>query len=102
MDSKTQMIAIGAGLGVLLLMLTRGGNIGEAGAALGAAAVDMVDGVVGGAVYAVGDKVGLPDTRQQTVIEQGRAQLAAGNYWDASFNLPAGEFISGVWNNIWE
>lgn len=59
----------------------------------GAAVVDAVDGVLSGAVYAVGDKVGVP----RTDAERGREELAAGNYWDASFHLPAGDFINGVW-----
>lgn len=67
----------------------------------GAAVVDSVDGVLSGAVYGVGGRLGLPDTRQKTVIEQGRADLEAGNYWEASKNLPAGEFIGGVWSKIW-
>lgn len=91
------LIAAGAGLGLLLVTLKNPGGVGNA---IGAGAVDMVDGVIAGGVYAVGDRIGLPDTRQASVLDQGRAELAAGNYWDASFHLPAGGFISGTWNRL--
>lgn len=89
-----------AGAAVVGGLLLAGRNAGAVGESLGGAAVDMVDGVVSGGVFAIGDRLGLADTREQTTIEQGRAQLAAGNYWDASFNLPAGEFISGSLSRI--
>lgn len=91
------LIAAGAAAGLLLVTLKNPQGVGYA---IGSGAVDMVDGVVSGGVYSIGDRIGLPDTRQLTTVEQGRAQLAAGNYWDASFNLPAGEFIAGTWNRI--
>lgn len=62
----------------------------------GAAVVDAVDGVLSGGVYAVGDKVGIP----RTDADRGREALANGNYWEASFLLPAGDFISGTYNRI--
>ena len=60
----------------------------------GAAVVDAVDGVLSGAVYAVGDKVGVPRT------EKSRGELAweRGDYLEASFYLPAGDFLSKVWH----
>lgn len=91
------LIAAGAGLGLLLVTLKNPQGVGYA---VGAGAVDLVDGVVAGGAFAIGDRIGLPDTRQPTIVEQGRAELAAGNYWDASFHLPAGEFISGTWNRL--
>lgn len=92
------MVLIGAGLGLIAAAFLK--NPMGTGQAIGAGAVDLVDGVVSGGVFAIGERVGLPDTRQPTTQEIGRAQLAAGNYWDASFNLPAGEFIRGSWNRI--
>lgn len=61
----------------------------------GAAVVDAVDGALSGAVYAVGDKVGIPRT------EKSRGELAweRGDYLEASFYLPAGDFLSKVWHN---
>lgn len=87
------LIAAGAAAGFALVALVK--NPGGVGQGIGAGAVDLVDGVVSGGVFAIGDKMGLPDTRQLTTLEKGRAQLASGDYWNASFNLPAGEFISG-------
>lgn len=95
--NKTEIVAIGAGLGLLLFVI-KGGSIGSAGRDLGGAVVDMADGVVSGVVLGIGERVGIP----QTNLEKGRAELEAGNYWDASFDLPAGDFISGVWRKIWE
>lgn len=95
--NKLTVIAIGAGLGAALVFLKAGTNAGDAGRALGGAAVDLVDGTVSGVVFGIGDIVGIP----QTDAERGRAELEAGNYWDASFNLPAGEFIAGAWRKLW-
>lgn len=91
------LIAAGAGLGLLMVTLKNPQGVGYA---IGSGAVDMVDGVISGGVYAVGAGIGLPDTRQPTITDVGRAELAAGDYWNASFHLPAGEFISGAWNRI--
>lgn len=85
-----------AGAAVIAGLLLVGKNAGAVGSGLGSAAVDMVDGVVSGAVIAIGEKVGVP----RTSLEQGRADLANGNLWDASFNLPAGEFIAGAWDRL--
>lgn len=93
-----EIVAIGAGLGLLAVAFLK--NPMAAGKTLGAGAVDLVDGVVSGGVYAIGERMGLPNTSQPTTQDIGRAQLAAGDYWGASFNLPAGEFISGSWNRI--
>lgn len=87
------IIAAGAGLGALLLLLK---NPGGTGYALGAGAVDLVDGVVQGVVLNVGDVVGVP----RTDLEKGRAAMAAGDLWNASFLLPAPEFISGAWDHL--
>ena len=62
--------------------------------------MQAVDGAISGAVFAIGDLAGLPDTSKTDVQARGRAELAAGEYWSASFYLPAGEFIAGVWNRI--
>lgn len=70
------------------------------GTAAGTAAVQAVDGAVSGVVYGVGGILGLPDTRREDVQSRGRDELAAGDYWHASQDLPAGEFITGVWKTI--
>lgn len=93
-------VALIAGGAVLAALVYVGKNPASVGQNLGAAAVDLADGVISGGVFAIGDRVGLSDTRQQSTIEQGRAQMAAGDLWNASFNLPAGEFISGAWSKL--
>lgn len=98
MRDKLMIIAIGAGLGAALVFLKSGGTAADTGRALGGAAVDMADGVISGVVVGIGEQVGIP----QTDAERGRAELAAGDYWNASFHLPAGEFIAGTWRKIWE
>lgn len=91
--NKLLIVAAGAGLAALLLTLR---NPQGAGYALGAGAVDLVDGVISGVVLNTGDALGLP----RTDLEKGRAAMAAGNLWDASFLLPAPEFIAGAWDYV--
>lgn len=93
-------VALIAGGAVLAALVYAGKNPASLGENIGSAAVDLVDGAVSGAVFTIGDKMGIPDTREKTTIEQGRAELAAGDYWNASFHLPAGEFISGAWSRL--
>lgn len=93
-------VLVMAGAAVVVGLIYVGKNAGAVGSNLGAAAVDMADGLVSGAVFGVGDRVGLSDTRDAAVVSQGQAELAAGDYWNASFHLPAGEFIAGAWNRI--
>lgn len=87
------MIAAAAIVGGLLLT---GKNAGVVGQNLGSAAVDMADGLISGVVLEVGEKVGLP----RTDYDRGREALAQGDYWNASFLLPAGDFISGSWRRL--
>lgn len=63
------------------------------GQKLGSAAVDMAEGVLVGSVETIGESIGIPRTN----VAKGQSELDAGNYWDASFDLPAGDFIKGVW-----
>lgn len=92
---RPEVLLIAAGAVVAGLLLA-GKNAGKIGDGLGSAAVDMVDGVISGGVLTIGDKIGI----DRTNISQGQAELAAGDYWNASFHLPAGEFIAGSWNRI--
>lgn len=98
MDSKVQIIAIGAGLGLALVYLSKGASMGEAGKAAGSAVVEAANGVMTGVVTGIGEAVGIP----QTDKEKGQAALAAGDYWEASFLLPAGDFLSGTWERLWK
>lgn len=65
----------------------------KAGADIGGAAVHLVDGVLSGAVVAIGEGVGIPATN---LTECERAKLE-GRTWDASFACPAGDFIGYLW-----
>lgn len=71
----------------------KGGAAGL-GAAVGGAAVDLVDGAVSGAVVGVGGLVGVPATsRTQCEIDK-----ANGDTWAASFSCPASDFLRYVWS----
>lgn len=86
------LVAGAAVLAALAYVVIRGP--GQVGADLGGAAVDLVDGVIGGAVVGVGEKVGIPATNQ-TECERAKAE---GRTWDASFACPAGDFIGYLFN----
>jgi len=88
----TAYIVAGAAVGVALLWaMSRGAT--QTGQAVGGAAVDMVNGVLGGVAMGAGQIVGIPPTnRTQCQIDQ-----ANGNTWRASFSCPAGEFLSYLW-----
>jgi hypothetical protein len=63
------------------------------GIAAGGAAVNLVDGVIGGAVIGTLDKFGVPATNL-TECERAKAE---GRTWDASFACPAGNFLTYLW-----
>lgn len=86
------MIAGGAVLAALVWVAIKG-NARETGAAIGGAAVDLVDGVVIGAVVGAGQVVGIPATNK-TKCEQDKA---AGDTWAASFSCPAADWLRYVW-----
>jgi hypothetical protein len=86
---KLGLVLAALAVGGFFLLARRPGGIQGAGAAVGGAVVDAVDGVVSGGVVTIGDKVGLPRTNM-TECEKA---LAEGRTWDASFACPAGKFI---------
>lgn len=85
-----------AGAGVLAVILvnklTGGALVRKTVEAIPQAAVDA--GV--GLVYGIGDAVGIPRTEQSECEKL----LAAGDYWNASFKCPAGDFVGGVWGAV--
>jgi hypothetical protein len=87
------LLAGGAVLAAVLYVSLRGG-VKAVATDIGGAAVDMVDGVVSGAVVAVGEKINIP----QTNLTQCEQDKAAGKTWDASFSCPASDFIRHLWN----
>jgi len=88
------LIAAGAVLAALLVA-SRGG-VGAFAKDAAGAAVDMVDGVISGTVEGIGEKIGIPKTE----VSRGQAAWERGDYWEASFYLPAGDFISNVWHKV--
>lgn len=87
-------VKIYAGLGVGLLALlwwaTRPGNAAN----VGSAAVQAVGNLATGAVQGAGQIVGIPATSASKC----KSDLAAGNYWDASFSCPAGTYLGGLYD----
>ncbi|MCK9991392.1 MAG: hypothetical protein RugAbin2_02406 [Rugosibacter sp.] len=65
-----------------------------AGQAIGRGAVNLLDGVVTGAVSGAGQLVGVPGTNPDKCA----AAKAAGSTWDASFDCPAADFLRWLWN----
>lgn len=81
-------LAAGAAVLVAFLWAKSKGAAGT-GQAIGAAAVDLADGILTGAVVGTGQLVGIPPTNQ-TECDKAKAE---GRTWDASFACPAGNFI---------
>ena len=89
---NTYLIAGGAVAAALLWSMSRGAQ--QTGQAIGGAAVDLVNGVLSGAVVGVSQAVGIPPTnRSQCEIDK-----ANGDTWKASFSCPAGEFLRYLWD----
>jgi hypothetical protein len=85
------LIAGGAVAAAALYVIWKGPK--AAAAQIGGAAVDAVDGVIGGVVVGIGERVGIPQTN---LTECQKAQ-AEGRTWDASFACPAADFLRYVW-----
>lgn len=89
--------AIVAAVAFRLIKQAPGANWVEgAGANVGGAAVDLVNGAVSGVVVGLGDGMGLPR------VDKGKGQSALdeGRYWDASFLLNPVDLVSGIWNKV--
>lgn len=77
----------------LVWLLTR--NAGAVTQALTNAAVNAAGGAVAGTATGIGQQLGIPATDAAKCS----ADLAAGNYWQASFDCPVGTFVGGVLGN---
>lgn len=84
-------LALGAA-GLVWYVSRRFGSVENAAAA----AVGAVGSAATGAVVGVGQAVGIPATN----MTQCQRDKAAGNWWDASFSCPAGDFISSAAGSI--
>lgn len=90
MNQNTALMIGGAVAVAALVVASKGAR--EAGAAIGNAAVDLVDGALGGAVVRIGETIGIPATNEsecERAIREGRT-------WDASFACPAKRFVEYV------
>ncbi|MEH0165569.1 hypothetical protein [Roseateles microcysteis] len=87
-------LAAGGAVVLALAWVAYKGGFKGAGAAIGGAAVDLVDGTVSGGAIAIGKAVGIPETNL-TECEKAKAE---GRTWDASFACPAKDFLSYLWS----
>lgn len=86
------LVAAGGVLAALVWLNLRGAkNVGQD---IGGGAVNLVDGVISGAVVTGAEKIGIPKTNM-TECEKAKAE---GRTWDASFACPAGTFIKYLWD----
>jgi hypothetical protein len=95
-EQKFMLIGAGVAALVLLVLVKKKGAAADAGAAVGAAAVDLAGGAVAGVAEGIGDQIGVPRT-DMTECERAKAE---GRKLDASFACPAGDFISYTWDQI--
>ena len=91
-DKRTLLIYGGLGLGAVMLVALALKNARGIGTSIGAAVPNLAAGIVQG----VGSGIGIPNTSDPDVVSRGRAALRAGDWWTASLNLPAGEFLAAV------
>lgn len=92
--SPVYLIAGGAVLAAIVWAITRPGGAAGVGAAAANAVIGAADGIIGETVNSLGEAIGVPRT------EKSRCQAAkeAGDWWSASFDCPAGEFLSYVFD----
>lgn len=94
--SKTALIIAGVAVaGVALYVMSKRKPGETMGGTAGRVLVDTASDAGVGVVKAIGAQVGIPDTN----LSQCEKDLAAGDYWAASFSCPAGKFVSGVYGS---
>lgn len=92
-DAKLIAALLVAGAGALwwaTRQLSSAGGLAGMAESAAAGAIRAVEGVAVGTVKGIGQAVGIPDTNRTSC----EADIAAGRWWDASFNCPAGTFIN--------
>jgi hypothetical protein len=100
-DKRDALVLGGVVVGVGLLVWFASTKAGQAaasslGQALGQGAVNVATGAVSGAAIGVGNAVGLPDTSDAVTVSKGRQLLTEGKLFEASFYLPASEWLAAV------
>lgn len=95
LPKETALIGLAAlaGLG-LIWWATRPGVASQMASNFVSGVADTVGEIGTGAVIGIGKIVGIPETN----LTQCERDLAAGNYWDASFSCPASDFLGGVYD----
>lgn len=83
-------LALIAGAAAAVVIIAKFKDLKGVGAGIGGAAVDVVDGVISGAVIGIGQGVGVPPTNMTDC----QRAMAEGRTWDASFACPAKDFLS--------
>jgi hypothetical protein len=89
------IVAAGIAAYMVVVRLKKGGVAGATQSVVTAAAGAAAD-VAVGAVKGAGSILGIPDTD----MEKCRADLAAGNWWDASFSCPLPVYAKAVKEKI--
>ncbi len=79
-----------AGAAAAVVIVLKFKDLKGIGADVGGAAVDVVDGLISGAVIGIGQGVGVPPTN----LTACQRAIAEGRTWDASFACPAKDFLS--------
>lgn len=79
-----------AGAAAAVVIVLKFKDLKGIGAGVGGAAVDVVDGLISGAVIGIGQGVGVPPTN----LTACQRAIAEGRTWDASFACPAKDFLS--------
>lgn len=103
MLGRINPIYLGAGAAVLLaLIYLKAKGASGIGASLGAGAIDVVDGVISGAVVSTGQLIGIPETNKsecQKRIEEFRAApwyKQAYMSFGVSANCSAGDYLTFI------
>jgi hypothetical protein len=95
-DAQSLMVMAGLGIavGAVVYVMARGvkGTARDVAAGTASAVIDVAAGTVEG----IGQAVGIP----QTNVSKGQEDLARGDWWAASFDLPAGDFLGAVWDKV--
>ena len=90
--SPLVMVSVGLVAAALLYVSIKGAK--STGAAIGAGAVDLVDGVIRGSITGIGGLVGVPPTEPDKCAKC----KANGDTWCASFACSAADFLEWLWN----
>lgn len=92
MSIQKMYLFAGLAVAAFVFWLSRKGNAQSVGVAVGTGAANLIVGTAEGVVVGASSVLGIPAVSQSKCD----TDLAAGNYWQASFDCPAGDFIGGI------